>query len=91
MGKFFCHLHAVKLTFQKDKHALRQRDINHKDKQNFQAVINITSAGHLLSEIPQADATKCYIDPIKNVMDSYLDKSLIQLVGWRNCGMWFFS
>ena len=79
MGKFFVnssHLHAVKLTFQKDKHGLRERDTDHKDRQNFQAVINITSAGHLLSEIPQADATKCYIDLIKNVMDSYLDKSL---------------
>ena len=79
MGKFFVnssHLHAVKLTFQKDKHGLCQRDIDHKDRQNFQAVINITSAGHLLSEIPQADATKCYIDLIKNVIDSYLDKSL---------------
>ena len=79
MGKFFVdssHLHALKLTFQKDKHGLRQRDIDHKDKQNFQAVINITSAGHLLSEIPQANATKCYVDLIKNVIDSYLDKSL---------------
>ena len=79
MGKYFVsssHLHAVKLTFQKDKHGLRQRDIDHKDKQNFQAVMNITSAGHLLAEIPQANATKCYVDLIRNVIDSYLDKSL---------------
>ena len=73
MGNLFVdssHLHAVRLTFQKDKHRLNKRDIDHKDKQNFQAVINITSAGHLLSEIPQAEATKCYVDLIENVVDS---------------------
>ena len=55
------------------------RDINHRDKQNFQAVINITSAAHLLSKVPDADATKCYVELIQCVMDSYLDKSLDSL------------
>ena len=70
------HLHALIAKFQKDQHELRLRDINHKDKQNFQAVVNITSAGHLLSKIPEADATKCYVELIQCVMDNYLDKSL---------------
>ena len=70
------HLHALTTKFQKDQHGLRLRDINHRDKQNFQAVINITSAAHLLSKIPDADATKCYVELIQCVMNSYLDKSL---------------
>jgi len=35
IGNFFAsssHLHALRSTFQKDKHGLRQKDINHKDK-----------------------------------------------------------
>jgi len=80
MGKYlltvFCHLHEVKLTYQKCKHGLHQRDLDHKHKQNFQTVLNIKSAGHLLVEIPQANATKCYVDLIRNVIDSYLNKSL---------------
>ena len=81
MGKLFVdssHLHAVKLTFQKDKHELHQRDVDHKDKQNFQSVIHITSAGYLLSEIPLADGTKCYIDLIKMLLTTILIKAWIQ-------------
>ena len=70
------HLYALKAGFPKDLHGLRLKDINHKDKQNFQAVINITSAGHLLSKIPKANGTKCYVELIKFVMDSYLDNDL---------------
>ena len=70
------HLHALTTKFQKDQHGLRLRDINHKDKQNFQAVVNIVSAAHLLSNIPQADTTKCYVELIQCVMNSYMDKSL---------------
>ena len=79
MGNFFAsgnHLHTLRLSLQKDKHGLRLKDINHKDKQNFQAVINITNAGHLLSHVPQANGTKQYIEIIKCVIDSYLDKAL---------------
>jgi len=79
MGKYTAtgdHLDALTLKFQKDQHGLRLRDINHKDKQNFQAVINITSASHLLSKIPGANATKCYVELIQHVMDGYLDKGL---------------
>ena len=53
MGKFAAtddHLGTLTSKFQKDQHGLRLKDINHKDKQNFQAVVNITSASHLLSK-----------------------------------------
>ena len=79
MGKFTAtgdHLSALTNKFQKDQHGLRLRDINHKDRQNFQVVTNITSAAHLLSKIPGASATKCYVGLIQCVMDGYLDKSL---------------
>jgi len=63
------------------------KDINHKDKQNFQAVVNITLAAHLLSKIPGADATKCYVELIQYVMDAYLDRSLNLLVRVEN--LWY--
>ena len=52
------HIQALKTTFQKSQHGLRAKDVDHKDHQNFQAVVNITSASHLLSEIPEANGTK---------------------------------
>jgi len=64
------HLHVLTIKFQKDQHAWL-RDINHKGKQNFQAVVNITAASHLLPGIPQSDATKCYTELIKCAMDSF--------------------
>ena len=92
MGNFFAsgnHLHTLRQSLQKDKHGLRLKDINHKDKQNFQAVINITNAGHLLSHVPQADGTKQYIEIIKCVIDGYLDKALEPLERIEKC--WYAS
>ena len=38
------HLRTVKNTFQKDVHGLRERDIDYKDKQNYDAVLHIIRA-----------------------------------------------
>ena len=38
----------------KDTHGLRRRDIDHRDKQNFDAVEHIISASSLLDNIPDA-------------------------------------
>ena len=79
MGNYFAdshHLHTLRSLYGKDKHGLRLKDVNHKDKQNFQAVINITNTLNLLSHIPQASGTRCYVKIIKYVIDSYLDKSI---------------
>ena len=71
----------LKESLGKDQHGLRDRDIDHKDRQNYDAVLhNIVSASHLLSEIKEANATKRYVELIGNVIDSYLDKSLDPLV-----------
>ena len=60
----------------KDQHGLRARDLDHLDRQNFDAVEHIVSASDLLSNIPDAIGTMIYIKLIGSVIDSYLDKSL---------------
>ena len=50
--------------------------INHQDKQNYDTVLRIVNASHLLDNIAEARATKCYVGLMKSVIDSYLDKSL---------------
>lgn len=70
------HLHIIVGLHGKEAHGLRRRDIDHRDKQNFDAVEHIISSSHLLEELPDAIATKCYIDLIKASVYSYLDKEL---------------
>ena len=79
MGKYTAtgrHLHLLKASVGKDQHGLREKDIDHKDRQNYDAVLHIVSAAHLLDEIKNANATKCYVELIGCVIHSYLDKSL---------------
>ena len=70
------HIQMIRQKFQKDQHGLRERDVNHKDRQNFDAVMHIISASHLLDDIPGANGTKVYVDIIQHTVESYLDKSL---------------
>ena len=81
MGKFLAGVHDLRLvqhTFGKDLHGMRERDVSHKDKQNFDAVLHITSDSvmALLAQITDAKGTTAYLSVIKCVVDSYLDKSL---------------
>ncbi len=73
----------VKL-YGKEKHGLRVRDLDHRDKQNFDAVLNIIKASNLLYNLPDAVGTQVYVEMIRCVLDCYLDKSLL---GWRTFGM----
>ena len=57
LGKYTAggrHLRLLQNTFSKDQHGLREKDINHKDKQNFEAVLQITSDSvmQLLKNMP---------------------------------------
>ena len=70
------HLRKIQTKYNKDQHGLRERDLNHQDKQNYDAVLRIVNASHLLHNIAEAQATKCYVGLMKSVIDSYLDKSL---------------
>ena len=70
------HIEQLRSKYGKEDHFLRERDLNHHDKQNYDAVLHIINACPLLDKIPGAFATKCYVELIQNVVDSYEDKSL---------------
>ena len=70
-----------------NQHGLKEKHVNHKDKQNFDAVLNIISGSHLLENISDAVGTKFYVKVIECVVDAYLDKSLDPIQ--RIEKMWF--
>ncbi len=70
------HIRILMATYGKDIHGLREKDVDHKDKQNFDAVINIVKAAHLLESLPDSKATKQYVELMQCVVDSYLSKEL---------------
>ena len=81
IGKFLAGIHHLRLiqqSFGKDVHNIREKDIDHKDRQNYDATMHITSSDvlQILSEIPDAKGTYIYLKIMRYVMDSYLDKSL---------------
>ena len=73
------HLRTVQITFGKDIHGLREKDLNHKDKQNFDAVLNIIKVASVLKKVPDAVGTQVYIELMECVVDSYLSKPLTPL------------
>ena len=63
LGKYTAggrHLRLLHNTFSKDQHGLWEKDINHKDKQNFEAVLRITSDSvmQLLTNMPELWCTE---------------------------------
>ena len=72
------HLCMVHFNFSKEEHALREQDINDKDKQNYEAVLRMTSESmlSLLQSLPDAKGTIAYLNALRCVIDSYFDKSL---------------
>ena len=75
------HLQLVMTSFPKDQHGLRIRDINHKDKQNFEAVMRITHPTFLkvLQQIPDAQGTFEFLHVLRCIVDSYLDEKITPL------------
>ena len=65
------HLKIVQKMFPKDVHGLRERDIDHKDKQNYDAVLHIIRSLPCLEKLPDAAATKQYILLMQCVAESY--------------------
>ena len=65
-------------TLCKAKHGLRERDINHKDRQNYDTVLHITGqcVMMLLSQIPDAKGTSAFLKVVQCVIDSYFDRTL---------------
>ena len=72
------HICLIYNHFGKDEHGLKEGDFNHKDKQNYDTILHLTSKSMfiLLSQIPDARATGVYLEITRCVIDSYLDKEL---------------
>ena len=90
MGDFVAgshHIRIVQFTYGKDQHGLRERDLDYKDKQNYDAVLHMIRASELLNNIPDATGTKCYTELMECVVDSYLNKSLDPLTRIKK--MWY--
>ena len=78
LGKYVAGVHHLRLiqpTFGKDQHGLREKDINHKDKQNYDTVLHLSSESvlKLLAEVPDAKGTRIYLEVTRCVVDSYKD------------------
>ena len=66
LGNFLAGSHHLKFllaTFTKDQHGIRHKDLEHKDKQNFEAVSRITTrcVFDLLEQVPDAQGTMHYL------------------------------
>lgn len=84
LGKFSAqcaHLTMLQSSFRKEQHNLRVKDLDHQDRQNFEAVNRLTSANviSLLDEFPDALGTKYYLLMMKNIINSYLKQDLSPL------------
>lgn len=81
MGSFSAlssHLIMLQTSFRKEQHNLHLKNLSHQDRQNFEAVLRITNPNvmALLDEYPDTKATKYYLQVIKSILDSYLNKDL---------------
>ena len=81
LGNFLAGLHHLKFlltTFTKDQHGIRHKDLEHKDKQNFEAVTRITTSCvfDLLEQVPDAKGTMHYLKCMHYFVDAYLNKKL---------------
>ena len=70
------HLQILVKLIGKDKHGIRARDLDFKDKQNFAAVEHLFMASNLLNDFPDALGTKYCLEVSKAAVYSYLDKSI---------------
>ena len=69
------HLKIVMSLYGKDVHGIRKRDLDSRDKQNYAAIEHLIKASPLLESIPDAVATKIYLEIVDSFVNSYLDRS----------------
>ena len=76
------HLHLLRDSYSKDVHGIQLRDVSHKDRQNFEAVLRITSDSSLevLKKSPEALGTYTYLFVLRCIVDSYITKDIEPLV-----------
>ena len=72
------HLHLIQASYGKDTRDMRENNIDHKDRQNYDAVLHITSGSvlGLVLEMQEALGTYTYQKVMRSIIDIYLDKNL---------------
>jgi len=75
------HLCMLQASFQKEQHNLRSKDLDHQDRQNFNAVVRIIDGKvlTLLSEFADAKSTKHYLSATRSIIESFMNKNLTPL------------
>ena len=75
------HLNILYNNFEKDQHGMKLKDIDCRDKQNYEAILRITSPSvfAMLEKIPDAKATIQFLKILQYFVDSFLDKKLSPL------------
>ena len=81
MGNFTAGLHHLQIlieSFAKEQHGIRHKDIDCKDKQNYEAVLRISSptALKILKQIPDGRGTLQYLYILRSFIDGFLDRQL---------------
>ena len=95
LGNFLAGSHHLKFlltTFTKDQHGIRHKDLEHKDKQNFEAVSRITThcVFDLLEQVPDAKGTMHYLKCMQYFVDAYLNKTPLERIhkAWYTIFFW---
>ena len=75
------HLSMLQASFQKEQHNLRYKDLDHQDRQNFNAVVRIIDEKvlTLLGEFADAKGTKHYLNATRSIIESFMNKNLTPL------------
>ena len=81
MGDFNAGLHHLQIlveSFAKEQHGIRHKDIDCKDKQNYEAVLRISSptAMNILTQLPDGRGTLQYLCILRSFVDGFLDRQL---------------
>ena len=81
LGKYLAgvhHLRIVQQNFSKAEHGLREKDINFKDKQNYDVVLRMINklVTDLVEDISDGKDTRVYLDLMKSINDCFLDRNL---------------
>ena len=81
MGKFLAGAHNLKILLSTFRKTNMELDIDHKDKQNFEAVSRITAqcVFTLLEKLPDAKATIYFLRCMQYFVDAFLNKKLSPL------------
>lgn len=77
------HLYILLNTFTKDQHLLTASTLNPADRQNFSSVLRMCSekvTTLLKSNVKNSEATVVFLEMIRDVLDSYMNKNLPPLI-----------